>query len=275
MSDILLHRVGFTTEEEEFYIARARIDDMIDGILLETGASEYRIYLSDLAQNNFRYQIDPSYKANRTAPKPKHYQELKQYLIGGEGGWGALVAEGMEADDALGIGQRPDLANVNEIDTVICSIDKDLLQIPGYHYNFVRKEWTEVTLAEGLLAFYRSILTGDKTDNISGIFGIGPARAAKILPKWTNERDIVERIVSAYEKDVLEKKLDVGPEEVINTIRKNAQLLKIKQSLNEPLWDSEWLRPMGALKPSSTPRQEEVSNQSMEPTIQEIKNSDG
>jgi len=129
-ADIITHRIGFTTEGDSQEIARFRCDDLIDSILVDTGADQYQLWLSDSKESNFRYQIDPSYKANRTQPKPRHYDFLKEHLIVN---WGAKIAFGMEADDALGIKQDKEYPHYGDktVYTIICSIDKDLLTIPG------------------------------------------------------------------------------------------------------------------------------------------------
>ena len=132
-ADTVVWRVGFTTEEDPFWVARARCDVMLDKILLDTGVRSYDLWLSDSAQNNFRYSVYPLYKANRIGkPKPKHYEALKEYLIRE---WDAKFSVDMEADDYLGIFQDEE-----NYTTVICSIDKDLQQIGGLHYNFVKEE---------------------------------------------------------------------------------------------------------------------------------------
>ena len=79
--DIFLHRVGFTCEDDPFWVAKARLNDSLDKCLVDTEVSEFQIWLSDNAANNYRYQIYPLYKANRTKPKPVHHKELKAYLI--------------------------------------------------------------------------------------------------------------------------------------------------------------------------------------------------
>lgn len=253
--DIITHRVGYTTENESEDIAAHRADDMLDGILIDTSASEFQVWLSDSAENNFRYKIDPSYKANRAKlVKPKHYQFLKEHLIKT---CDAKIALGMEADDALGINQNSR--------SVICSIDKDLLQIPGEHYNFVKKEWSTISTYEAKLNFYRSILIGDVADNIKGIRGIGPAKAGKILPGFTSDDDIIQTIIDAYIKASPEMSIT----EIIQTIRQNARLLKIKQSEDEELWDSPLLSQMGGQMSLSTPLMGEESNQFMVPTSPE------
>lgn len=267
--DIVSYRVGFTTEEKNESIVRSRVDEMLDNIFMETGCTEFKIFLSDSKENNFRYKIDPTYKANRTAPKPKHLNYIKEYLIAK---YKARIAIGMEADDALGITQIqiPDLDK--GFKTVICSIDKDLLQIPGLHYNFVKKEFTIVTLDEGFLSFYRSILTGDVADNIKGVYGIGPVRAAKILHKWEGEEAAINYILNAYSVWFEKEGNTAG---VAEMVRKNGQLLKIKQSEVEPLWDSEFLKRTTGQTLSSTPQPGEELNQSTEPITQEIRPLDG
>jgi 5'-3' exonuclease len=101
-SDIFLYEIGYTTEEEPDWVAFARMDEKIFDIMRATKADEYQCYLSDSKENNFRYKVDPSYKANRTQPKPKHYEILKEYLIVEHG---AKIAHGMEADDAIALEQ--------------------------------------------------------------------------------------------------------------------------------------------------------------------------
>ena len=113
----------------------------------------------------------PTYKANRTAPRPKHWEACRQFLVTHHK---AKIVEGYEADDALGMEQRDN-------GTTICSIDKDMLQLPGRHYNFVRKEFYDVTPDQGLKSFYTQSLVGDTSDNIIGVPGIGPKKAAKLL----------------------------------------------------------------------------------------------
>ena len=71
--------------------------------------------------------------------------------------------------------------------TVICSIDKDLLQIPGRHYNFVKKVHTVQTYEDGLKHLYMQSLIGDKSDNIIGVAGIGPVKAEQALAELLPE----------------------------------------------------------------------------------------
>jgi len=85
---------------------------------------------------------------------------------------------------------------------VVCTIDKDMLQIPCWHFNFVKGTWTKVSEAEGSLFFYTQILTGDAADNIKGIYRVGPVKAAKILEGCSTEQELYDACVKAYDGDL-------------------------------------------------------------------------
>jgi DNA polymerase-1 len=186
--DIYAFRVACTTENDNEAIAVYRVNEMIENTLAEVEASEYKLFFT--SPDNFRKHIYPEYKANRTATKPKHLQFLRDYLVES---WQGTVAEKMEADDYLGINQHES--------SIICSIDKDLLQVPGKHYNFVKKEFYEVDVETGSRNFYTQLLTGDTSDNIKGIAGIGPVKAKKALAEATNEYEMFCIVRDMYKND--------------------------------------------------------------------------
>ena len=186
--DIFAFRVACTTENDPDGIAIYRINEMIEQCLAEVDADEYSIFLT--SKDNFRKKIYPEYKANRKTPPPKHLAFLKEYLIND---WNAQEATGMEADDYLGIHQNKD--------TIICSIDKDLLQVSGRHYNFVKKEFYEIEELEGLRKFYKQLLTGDTSDHIKGIEGIGPVKAEKALLFCETEQEMFNKVREMYHND--------------------------------------------------------------------------
>ena len=187
--DILVYRVGYTTEQEDWPIARWRMNTSIENILENLNSLEYSIYLSDSTENGFRRKLFPAYKIHRTQPKPKHYDRLKEHLISE---WGALITLEEEADDRLGIEQT--------VETVICSIDKDLDQIVGRHYNFVKGDLYEITEEQSRWFFYMQLLQGDRTDFIPGIPKIGPKKAERILEGAVLDEDYFTRCREAYHK---------------------------------------------------------------------------
>jgi len=157
----------------------------IERLLVATSSSSFKLFLT--GDTNFRYEIFPEYKANRlTTPRPKHLAAVRDSLVRN---WGAIVSQGCEADDLLGI-EQVSYNNYGQEETMICSIDKDLNQIPGWHYHpgiKRRGEWILeprqyiVTPAEALRFFYYQLLIGDSTDGIKGAVGIGPKKAEVIL----------------------------------------------------------------------------------------------
>ena len=135
-ADIFTYRIGFSTETVDFDIAKWRMDELVHSTLREVGTDNYKMFLTDSA-GNFRRKIYPEYHATRTQLKPKWHEQLKEYLILS---YNAEIAHGQEADDALGIAQC-ELDSTGKTtqgikpNSVIVSIDKDLKQIPGWHYN--------------------------------------------------------------------------------------------------------------------------------------------
>lgn len=267
--DILAYRIGFTTEQEDLQIALYRMEDLVGRILDETYADSYKIYLTDSA-GNFRQKLFPDYKANRTKPKPRWLEDLKEFLIVEHG---AEIAIGMEADDALGIAQTEikakddmgDSSGPYPLSSVICSIDKDLLQIPGNHYNFVKQEEFYVSPHLGMLQFYTQLLVGDVSDNVVGAIGIGPKKAEKALNHLTTEIEMFEAVRKLFKDD--ERLLLTG------------RLLKILQSKEElnSLWnfpksDTPLSVPLQEEKSSSITSTEEEPILFMEPIGQELTN---
>jgi len=188
-ADIVAYRVACTCQEDDAQdFVFARLEDLVDSILVNTEATEYRLFLT--GKDNFRYTIYPEYKAHRPKEKPFWLEAARQYLIAT---FNAEVIDGQEADDAMGIYQTED--------TIICSIDKDLLMIPGRHYNFVKDEFITVTEESGIRHFYIQCLTGDRADNIKGIEKIGPKKAEKLLAECITEKEMFDAVRNAYSND--------------------------------------------------------------------------
>jgi len=152
----------------------------MEQLFLINRSNEHATYLS--GGENFRYRIYPEYKANRKAYRPKWLEECKEFLISE---YGADVTVGYEADDGIGI-KATELGPAN---ITICSIDKDLKQIPGKHHNWVKNEYTEVDELQGMYNFYWHCLVGDTSDNIKGCPKIGEVKATKHLAGGKNPRD--------------------------------------------------------------------------------------
>ncbi len=220
-------------------------------ILYLCEAKDYKVYLT--GRDNFRKELYPEYKANRKdKPKPKYLQDIREFLVQQ---WFAQVTSGCEADDYLGVNQT------NE--TIICTIDKDLLQVPGRHFNWVTGEFLDQTEFGGLQRFYMQLLQGDRGDNIPGVDGIGPKKSHRFLEGCETEQELFDICLKLYDKDV-------------DRMVRNGKLLWIWRTIGgtwEPknlLTGSNLLKQEEVVKCDSTTQNLEVTIQSTELTDPEI-----
>lgn len=181
-----------TIEPKGVAIARTK-ETMLQ--LFETNRSEDQAtYIS--GESNFRFALYPEYKANRKAYRPKWLEDCKEFLVGYYGG---NVTLGYEADDGIGI----EATERGPADITICSIDKDLKQLPGRHHNWVKNEYVDVGELDGLYNFYWHVLVGDSSDNIKGCPKIGEVKATKALSSGATPRDWFEIVRGLYKNDDL------------------------------------------------------------------------
>ncbi len=146
----------------------------------------------DYSSQTFRKEIYPEYKANRTAPPEDLIpqfglirQATRAFNLP------CIEKEGFEADDLIATYAR--LAEAAGGDVTIVSSDKDLMQLVT----------PQVSMYDGMKDKQISIpeviekwgvppekmidlqsLTGDSTDNVPGIPGIGPKTAAQLLEEF-------------------------------------------------------------------------------------------
>lgn len=195
-------------------------------ILHATNAREYKLFIS--GSENFRYKIDPTYKANRDGkPRPEWLQPVREFLVTE---WKARISDGIETDDCLGIEQSADHLNQ---ETVICTYDKDLLQVPGHHYNFKKDEWQYITPLQGWANFYTQLIMGDRSDNISGFDGKMRIDVPKFLSGYVSR--IHESCSNPWQMfRVVEEIYELGDEALL----RNGRLLYILRHEND-----EWYPP--------------------------------
>lgn len=221
------------------------IKSMLNKLLAEVQADEYVLYLTSNDKSNYRYEVAKTkiYKGNRkSSDKPQHYQNLRDYLTTY---WDPEMVFDKEADDALGIKQCQCIKD--NVDSVICTTDKDLRMIPGTIYNFVTQEFVdskdpgELFLSgnrrslkgTGYRWFYAQMLLGDSADNIPGIKGLGPVAVYSKLKSLNTEKKLAEKVFMEYNKNI-------PPKEARKRMLEVADLLWIQREEGE--FKSEYLK---------------------------------
>ena len=204
--DLIAYRAGFggqkklpdgTIEPVPDAVMKSRVDSFIVDLLMFDlpDCTDYEGYLSLDSESNFRNAIAVTapYKGNRKAAKPHHYDLIRDRLLTY---WEFHGIIGQEADDSLAQEQTEQGDK-----TVIVSIDKDMLQVPGWHYNFVNRTMQKLTFFEGFRNFCVQMLMGDKVDNIIGLHRVGIKTAQKIVndtSPW--EAALLETVALEYKK---------------------------------------------------------------------------
>lgn len=216
-ADLYAYRVGYVSEDKTEEAAKAILTRMLGEVLAEPWCTDFELRLT--GPTNFRNDVAVStpYKGGRTSEKPKHFYALRQHMMD----MGATVSDNEEADDVVVYQYAAEPEKF-----VMVHVDKDLNQAPGYHYNPVKKEFYEVSEAEGLRSFYTQLLVGDRVDNIVCIHGVGPAKALKIIGSAVSAEDLFTAVNAAY--------LTAGL--TLDRLIENARLLWLRRNQWEPLW---------------------------------------
>ena len=134
--------------------------------------------LSD-GKANWRKDLSPDYKRQRKAVRrPTLLRPMKDHV---RKTYKVYEKDTLEADDVMGILQTH--SRIIRGKKMIVTIDKDLLQIPGFHFNPDKPELgvRKVSVEEGDRLHLMQSITGDSVDNYKGVPGIGAKRAARAL----------------------------------------------------------------------------------------------
>lgn len=193
-ADIICYRVGFASEDVSEEVCLARVTKLVNEVVYQDlQCDDYKAYITGKGNYRNELAVTEPYKGNRKdAKRPVHYQAIRTHLQR----LGAELVEGSEADDAVA-------TEATKTGGWIVSIDKDLDQVAGWHYNFVKHEEYYVTEEEGLRNLFTQVLTGDRTDNIIGLKGIGPKKAEKLLQDCKTEREYYDACLKAYDGNQL------------------------------------------------------------------------
>lgn len=186
----------------------------------------YSVYLS--GPTNFRTDVAVTrpYKGNRDRTKdPIYKKDVQEYLVRE---YGAESTVSIEADDAIGIALTADSSGC------AVTIDKDLDQIAGWHYNWVSGEGYKVSPREADFNLYAQVLSGDLTDNIPGLEGVGPIKARAILDGSKSSLDLARRAFQAY-RDRFDSGAD-GREAAETYFLEQMRLVYIQRNTDGSYW---------------------------------------
>lgn len=242
--DILVYEVGYAAEAgwqnagfPPFDYVAEILDNRIGNICAVVEATEPPI-LYITGKGNFRNDIAKRqpYK-ERPSVKPWHYKNITAYL---KGKYNVIVSEGMEADDLMALEQTRSRSILKGMptgsgyqqETIICTRDKDLRMVPGWHYGWELGNQPSfgpmlvdtlggLRLSEdgkklsgtGQSFFYAQCLTGDRVDTIPGLPKCGAVGAFKILEGCQDTYEAFRRVQEAYR--AFYGDIDKGDEELL------------------------------------------------------------
>jgi DNA polymerase-1 len=169
----------------------------------------------------FRHEKYPQYKANREkAPQDLHDQVPVIERILSALGIACLRRDGFEADDL--IATLAASAREEGRECYILSGDKDLLQLVGggvfviqppkgagdFHILDREGVFTARSIYPEQVVDYLA-LTGDQSDNVPGVAGVGDKTAVKLLTEY-NDLDGLYKKLDGLQPPGVKKKLEVG-----------------------------------------------------------------
>lgn len=201
--------------------------NMILPILAAAKPDDAFVCIFDASRITFRQDIYPQYKANRSET-PADLISQGQLIREGMAALGmpVLCIPGVEADDVIATLARQNCTHTDA--TRIITGDKDLMQLVSdcvYLYDGMKAR--DVRAPEVLEKFGVTpdrvvdvqSLMGDATDNVPGVPGIGPKKAAELINKFGS-------------LDTLYQNLDtVANERIRNLLRDNREMAYISKQL--------------------------------------------
>lgn len=245
----IIYRSYFAFVKNPLKNSKGKITSGIFGFLntlekiKQTIGSEYITLVLDAPGKTFRYEIYEEYKATRPPTPPdipfqvEKVKEICQHL-----GITSFEIEGYEADDVLAT-LAVSLQKKGSV--YVVTSDKDLFQLVNdriFIYDAYKnlildrsQVFKKFRVAPERIADYLA-LTGDASDNVPGVPGIGPKRAVEIIKKYKEFQDAVDqdaRILPHRKQALLSHQLVVLRYNVPMEIKPSA--LRVKASDIEKL----------------------------------------
>lgn len=175
--------------------------------LLEERSPQWIVMFFDAKGPTFRHDIFPDYKANRP-PMPEDLVVQLPYIKKVTRGFNIETVElqGYEADDLIGTAARAAVEQGYEV--VVVSADKDLKQLVSddvimldpmkdkvFDVNAIRETGIEPAQLIDVMG-----LSGDTSDNVPGVPGIGPKGATTLIQTFGNMETLYEKVDTITKK---------------------------------------------------------------------------
>ncbi len=188
--------------------------------LREEHETDYILFALDSKSKNFRHEIDPNYKANRS-PAPEDLKTQLPVAIEwiNKMGFKSFLQEGFEADDVIAAATK--FAKEHDIRVRIVSHDKDLYQLiedgKVTIYDPIKKQEIDSQKCFEKFGVYPHhvgdylAIVGDAADNVPGVKGIGAKGAKKLIDDFGCVEDIyknLENVANPRSQKLLEESRD-------------------------------------------------------------------
>lgn len=225
---------GLSTPSGEATNAVYGFATMIDKMLREERPERLAIVF-DHGGPNFRHEIYPAYKANRDAPPedltsqiPRIHEVVDAFRIK------KFVNEGVEADDVIATLVKSTLAE--GYDVRLITGDKDLMQLvsdrvtlyePMRDQRYGPDEVVKKMLVGPEKLGDSLALSGDSSDNIPGVKGVGPKKAAKLLEDFGD----LEGVLAAAKDGKIKGKTGQTIADSVDDARLSRQLVTLKDDV--------------------------------------------
>ena len=205
--------------------------------LIKEQSPDYIAMIFDTKEPNFRHELFPDYKANRDAPPEDLIPQfaLIHQLVDAMDLVDLSMA-GYEADDIIGTLSRR--ATASDIETVIVSSDKDLMQLvndsvtmydPMREKVYDREAVTEKFGVGPEFVADALALAGDTSDNIPGVPKVGLKTAAKLINRFGDVEAVIAGVETiekpkAAERSVTENQASARLSKQLTLLNKDAPI---------------------------------------------------
>jgi DNA polymerase-1 len=211
--------------------------------------------LMDSKTPTHRHELYHEYKAHRDAAPEELYDQIAviEEILAALG-IPFFRRDGFEADDL--IATLADRSRREKANCYIVSRDKDLLQTVGPHVTVLRQqkggggweEWGRDEVFAHLGVYPEQVvdylaLTGDASDNIPGVAGVGPKTAVKLLEQWKTLDGVYANLAKVPETQ--RKKLESGRESAL--LSQRLAVLPVDVEFGATIADLE-LKPLNGAK---------------------------